>query len=219
MVDKPRLPYDDLPQDNVCPECGQVCKSALGLRAHCRSKHNIEWEHKPDAVRESFKAKHGIRDYKEITKTEDLKHWQKLAIIHHYLLNRPWAEVEKFVGKGERACAGIYNSPAGQQFRDELDNELQDTKDLLHIVFNASLLGLAAQDAAALQMAVEERDYNFIHEFAKDHYKWTGTISESKDSEQAAPILNIHIEGSLDTPRIATSHKVLEAEVIDEESG
>ena len=217
MESETRLPYSDFPEDNICPFCDRKFASSAGLRGHAYHKHQTKWEPKPQKIT-AYAKRHALRELKDLQEISDLKPWHKVCIMQKVLFNTKFADIGKLVHKSDASCRKIFNSPAGQKYVEGIRDQMEDMPALLLMGFNSSLLGLAMHDAAALQMAIEERDYEFIHKFVTDHYKITKVIDDTKQPESInTPTLNITFEGSLDTPQIGTSHRVIEAEVVNEE--
>jgi hypothetical protein len=219
MVDKPRLPYDDMPQDLKCPVCDFTGKNMLGFRNHCSRVHDLRWELK-QVVPSEYASRYKLKEIRDLNEISDLKPWHQICIMQKMLFNTQYNVIARMVHKSDKVCRDVIASPAGQKYAEKIRDMMKDMPALLQMAFNSSLLGLATQDAAALQMAIDVQDYEFIHKFVTDHYKITGVIDESKKDVQAQQqAIHLHLDTStLDIPTVKTEHKVLEvdAEIVDD---
>ena len=108
----------------------------------------------------------------------------------------------------------VAKSPAAEKFKAELDELMADTPALVRLAVQAGSLGIAMDDATALEWAKDAKDYAFVHRFDQDYFKIAGVIEPTERQVQQV----IHLQLSTDRltiPEIQMTHREIGPPVIE----
>lgn len=211
------LPFDEIPLDLICPVCHKgPYQTENGLRGHAYGSHKLKWQTKPKPPKPPRPWKASMKDTADLKDVADLKAWHRMAILQHHILGTSWAKIGAVMGKSTSHMTEVAASPAGEKFRAELDELVQDTPALVRMAIQAGSLGLAVDDAAALEWAKDAKDYAFVHKFVQDYFKIAGVVEPQEKNTQQAIHLHLTTD-ALSIPTIQTSHEEIKALVEGED--
>lgn len=211
------LPYEEVPLDLMCPVCGSgPYKTENGLRGHAYGAHKLKWGTKPKPPSQKLTPawRSTLKDTTDLVEIKDLKPWHKVALLQHHVLGTPWAKIAVVLGRSTAHMGEISTSPAAVKFRAELDELLTNTPALVRMAIQTGSLGIAMDDATALEWAKDAKDYNFIHKFAQDYFKIAGVIEPAAEKVQQAIHLHLSTD-QLTIPDVPSSHTEIVVENAD----
>lgn len=212
-----RLPRSEIPAALICQLCEDELRAfdtELAFRGHMSSKHGVLYERDESSM--DLEAKRA--DFVDPETLTKLKPYMALAIARHEVYGETWQQVAEQMGKSAGHLAAAARSPAGLEFKAQLQDIVGNPKSIVKMMMDSATLQMYMDWMTALQWAKDARDFKTVHTMLRD----VGLQPVLKDLERdaAPPTLIINMpempQAAL-TPTTST-YEIVGAEADESES-